>query len=257
MTQNVQEFRAAAELAALAEQFGQLAMSLADQTDQPLIQQRLIEFAVRGVPGAEHASLTQVSGANPPQTTAQTDELPYLWDQLQYEQGEGPCLEAIAKNGVVLARDLRTDNRWPRFARAIVDYTPPAFSMLSFRLFLTEDNRASLNLYATRAGAFTDQSTATGSMFAAYSSMALLAAARHDQANHLTRALETNREIGVAMGILMAGNKLTQQQAFDRLRTASQNLNRKLHAIAADVAATGELSVPIRHKLKLVRPRAS
>jgi AmiR/NasT family two-component response regulator len=59
------------------------------------------------------------------------------------------------------------------------------------------------------------------------------------------------------MGILMAGNKLTQQQAFDRLPTASQNLNRKLHAIAADVAATGELSVPIRHKLKLVRPRAS
>ena len=51
--------------------------------------------------------------------------------------------------------------------------------------------------------------------------MALLAAARHDTANHLTRALETNREIGVAMGILMANGKLTSQQAFDPLRTAS------------------------------------
>ena len=60
-------------------------------------------------------------------------------------------------------------------------------------------------------GAFTDESTASGSMFAAYSSMALLAAARNDQANHLIRALETNREIGVAMGIMMAGGKLTQQ----------------------------------------------
>ena len=76
-------------------------------------------------------------------------------------------------------------------------------------------------------------------MFAAYASMALLAAARHDTANHLTRALETNREIGVAMGILMANGKLTSQQAFDQLRTASQNLNRKLHDIAADVALTG------------------
>ena len=74
-------------------------------------------------------------------------------------------------------------------------------------------------------------------MFAAYASMALLAAARHDTANHLTRALETNREIGVAMGILMANGKLTSQQAFDQLRTASQNFNRKLHDIAADVAA--------------------
>ena len=113
--------------------------------------------------------------------------------------------------------------------------------MLSFRLFLTEQNRAGLNLYATRPAAFTDQSVATGAMFAAYASMALLAAARHDTANHLLRALETNREIGVAMGILMATGRLTQDQAFDQLRTASQHLNRKLHDIAADVAATGQL----------------
>ena len=113
--------------------------------------------------------------------------------------------------------------------------------MLSFRLFVTEQNRAGLNLYATRPRAFTDQSIATGAMFAAYASMALLAAARHDTTNHLTRALETNREIGVAMGILMANGKLTNQQAFDQLRTASQNLNRKLHDIAADVALTGQL----------------
>ena len=80
--------------------------------------------------------------------------------------------------------------------------------------------------------------------------MALLAAARHDTANHLLRALETNREIGVAMGILMGNGKLTSQQAFDQLRTASQNLNRKLHDIAADVALTGALPPVL---LKLVR----
>jgi hypothetical protein len=124
--------------------------------------------------------------------------------------------------------------------------------MLSFRLFLTEQNRAALNLYATRPGAFTEQSTATGSMFAAYASMAMIAAARNDTANHLTRALESNREIGVAMGILMANGKLTSQQAFDQLRTASQNLNRKLHAIAAEVAATGTLP---RAALKIVKRR--
>ena len=52
------------------------------------------------------------------------------------------------------------------------------------------------------------------------------------------------------MGILMADGKLTKQQAFDQLRTASQNLNRKLHDIAADVALTGALP---RVALKLVR----
>ena len=247
----VNELNTGEALAVMADQFGQLAVSLADGADQPFTQQRLVEFAVRGIPGAEHASMTVVDGHRPPRTTAQSDELPYQWDQLQYQLGEGPCLEAIATNGVELASDLRTENRWPLFARAIVDQGP-ARSMLSFRLFLTEENRAGLNLYATRPGAFTEQSTATGSMFAAYASMALLAAARHDTANHLTRALVTNREIGVAMGILMANGKLTSQQAFEQLRTASQNFNRKLHAVAADVARTGVMPAVA---LKLVRRR--
>jgi hypothetical protein len=225
-------------LALMASQFGELAVSLADGADLLVTQQRLVEFAVRGIQGAEHASITVVEGSRAPRTTAETDVLPYQWDQLQYRYGEGPCLEAIATNNVEQAPDLRTENRWPLFARAMIEQTP-AVSMLSFRLFLTEQNRAALNLYATRPGAFTDQSTATGSMFAAYASMALLAADRHDTANHLTRALETNREIGVAMGILMANGKLTGQQAFDQLRTASQNLNRKLRDIAADVTLTG------------------
>src|ERR1700712_399598 len=212
MTSDLRQVGTGDAVAPMDDEFVQLAVSLANGVDQPFTQQRLVEFAVRGIPGAEHASMTLVSGNRPPRTTAQSDELPYQWDQLQYEHGEGPCLGAITTNGVEPAPDLRTENRWPLFARAIVDQTP-ARSMLSFGLFLTEENRAALNLYATRPGAFTEQSTATGSMFAAYASMALVAAARQDKAHHLTRALETNREIGVAMGILMANGKLTTQQA--------------------------------------------
>jgi len=234
-------------LAVMADQFGQLAVSLANGADEPFTQQRLVQFAVRGIPGAEHASMTMVESHRPPRTTAGTDELPYRWDQLQYEHGEGPCLGAIAGNTVEVVPDLRTENRWPLFARAIVDQSPVR-SMLSFGLFLTKENRAGLNLYATRPGAFTEQSTAAGSIFAAYASMALLAATRQDTANHLTRALETNREIGVAMGILMANGKLTSQQAFDQLRTASQNFNRKLRDIAADVARTGSPVAVIKRK---------
>lgn len=224
----------------LADQFAQLAVSVADGADQPLTQQRLVEFAVRGIPGAEHASMTVIEAHRPPRTTAGSDELPYEWDQLQYEFGEGPCLEAIATNGFELVTDLITDDRWPRFARAMIDETP-ARSMLSFRLTLTEEDRAGLNLYATRPGAFTERSVATGSLFAAYASVALLAAARQDTITHLTRALESSREIGVAMGILMADGLLTRTQAFDQLSKASQALNRKLRDIAADVATAGIL----------------
>lgn len=240
MSSDSATFAAGDVFAAMAEEFRELAVSLADGADQPFTQQRVVDFAVRGIPGAEYASMTMVHGLRPPRTIAGSNDLPYRWDELQYQHGQGPCLGAIATSGIELVPDLRTESRWPSFARAMVELTPVR-SMLSFRLFLTEQSRAALNLYATKPGAFTEQSTATGSMFGAYASMALLAAARQDKANHLTRALETSREIGVAIGILMAGGKLTNQQAFDQLSTASQNLNRKLRDIAADVALTGEL----------------
>jgi AmiR/NasT family two-component response regulator len=57
----------------------------------------------------------------------------------------------------------------------------------------------------------------------------------------LRTALESNRTIGAACGILMAALQLSQSEAFDRLRTASQSSGRKLVAVAADVLFTGAL----------------
>jgi hypothetical protein len=63
---------------------------------------------------------------------------------------------------------------------------------------------------------------------------------------HLENALTSNRKIGAAMGILMANHKLTEQQAFDALRIASQHSHKKLHDIAFDVVETGHLELPWR-----------
>jgi AmiR/NasT family two-component response regulator len=54
----------------------------------------------------------------------------------------------------------------------------------------------------------------------------------------------TNREIGIAMGVLMNAHKITRQQAFDLLRIVSQHTHRKLYEIARDVADTGALDLP-------------
>ena len=58
-------------------------------------------------------------------------------------------------------------------------------------------------------------------------------------AANLLKALESNRETGVAIGVLMARHGLTREQAFDVLRHASQNSNRKLAHVAGEVAETG------------------
>jgi hypothetical protein len=61
------------------------------------------------------------------------------------------------------------------------------------------------------------------------------------RAANLEEALATNREIGQAIGILMATDHVTADQAFEQLRTVSQHTHRKLRDIAADVAETGVL----------------
>lgn len=63
------------------------------------------------------------------------------------------------------------------------------------------------------------------------------------KAVNLEVALVSNREIGAAIGVLMMTYKCTSDQAFDRLRRASQQSHRKLAAIAQDVTRTGLLDV--------------
>jgi AmiR/NasT family two-component response regulator len=54
-------------------------------------------------------------------------------------------------------------------------------------------------------------------------------------------ALHSARQIGMAMGIVMAGRRCTPEAAFEVLRACSQQLHRKLRDIADEVVLTGDL----------------
>jgi signal transduction histidine kinase/DNA-binding response OmpR family regulator len=60
---------------------------------------------------------------------------------------------------------------------------------------------------------------------------------------NLRAALATNRQIGAAVGVIMATEKLTDEQAFERLRAVSQRTHRKLRDLADEVVYTGRLDV--------------
>ena len=53
----------------------------------------------------------------------------------------------------------------------------------------------------------------------------------------LEQALETNRAISVALGVLMERSGVTQQEAFETLRLLSARQHRKLREVALDVLA--------------------
>ena len=118
-------------------------------------------------------------------------------------------------------------------------------SVLAQRLSLLDESGAvaALNIYSTVPHAFDDEAVAMGLVLSTHGSLLVTAMLARDRATNLLRALESNREIGVAMGILMQRHQLTRDQAFDVLRVASQDSNRKLVDIAAEVADTGVLVI--------------
>jgi hypothetical protein len=74
--------------------------------------------------------------------------------------------------------------------------------------------------------------------------LADLVTAQRAQADHLRIALASNRQIGAAIGILMASRKLTSEHAFDLLRLVSQHRHRKLYDVALEVVETGTVELP-------------
>lgn len=216
---------------------------MANGHDNGLVTKRVVQFAALSVPGSEHAGLTVVRTGNPPRTTAATGPLPEQVDKIQYATGEGPCLSAITEHDISRADDLASDRQWPHFAARAVAETGVR-SMFSIRLLVSDEHRAALNFYAGQPLAFTDESIATGAIFGTFAALTLQVADAHDKADHLERALESNRHIGTAIGILMARNLWTEERAFTGLRTASHSLHRKLRDIAEQVIATGDLPDP-------------
>jgi GAF domain-containing protein len=143
--------------------------------------------------------------------------------------------------------DLRTDPRWPEFSRRAAE-TTGILSMLSIRLFFEDEQAAALltglNLYAAKPQAFDEDDEITLLLLGTQGALALAAAEHRTQVAGMARSQQSNRTIGVAIGILMTRLLLTREQAFGLLRIASQKSNRKLRDVAQDVVDTGSLDLP-------------
>lgn len=224
----------------VARQLSELARELqADLTAEALLN-HIAKAAVTEVPGAQYAGITQVTGKEFI-TTAASGELVERLDQLQYQTGEGPCLNAARHHQTVRCDDMRAETRWPRFARQAAGLG--VLSALSFQLFVQGDSFGALNLYAVNPAAFDQDSESTGILLASHAALAMAAA--RTQAGLLT-ALDSREMIGAAKGILIERYKITGVQAFGLLVASSQAVNRKLRDVAGHLVATGELLTPSR-----------
>ncbi len=199
---------------------------------------RVILVLLRAVPRADHAGLTLLRDGRAPTTIASSSEVPRALDLLQHQTQEGPFIDAESGHGIVVVDDFGSDPRWREFgARAAT--TANVRSMLSIRLALGGSDRARLSLYAGGPGAFDEADATATSRFAPFAALAAGAHLRAADVDNLTAALETSRQIGTAVGIVMARYRMTSDEAFALLRRASMDLNRKVHDLAAEVELTG------------------
>jgi GAF domain-containing protein len=228
---------------ALARLFTQLGGDLVRAESIDAVLTVITRRAFELIPSAEHAAVSR-GRKRQFETVAATSNLPPKVDQIQYRLGSGPCVDAIVERSAFRSGDLETDERWPEFGREAADRYG-IHSMLSIRMFVEDEElRVGLNLYSAECDAFDESDETTATLLATHGALAVTAARRRDKISNLEFALSTSRHIGAAMGILMATQKVTDDQAFDLLRIASQATHRKVTEIADDVVRTGVLELP-------------
>jgi GAF domain-containing protein len=202
-----------------------------DQPEQTLL--RVTELARRALGGIQDVSLTMVDDDRP-RSVVSTGQLAIDLDQRQYDLGSGPCIDA-AKTGDAIVVDTHDDNSpYREFGRiaaeAGVRYT------VSVGMPLTQHNLGGLNMYQTAAEPFPLSFLEQARIFADYAAVVvnnvLSYATAVNQAAQLRAAMDSRAGIEQAKGILMARHHCSADEAFDRLRRASQERNVKLREIA-------------------------
>lgn len=215
-----------------ADAFADIARALLAEGDVQHTLQKICDLAVETIDGCDHAGISFLKGRKV-DTPAASDDVPRKVDAIQYEVGEGPCLDAIREHEVFQTGDLGHEARWSRFA-ARAQRETGITSMLCFRLFIEGDTLGALNLHSKAADAFGEESRTVGLVFAAHAAVALSTAVHDEQ---MEEALQSRDLIGQAKGILMAREGINADEAFDMLRRASQRLNVKLRDVAAGIVS--------------------
>lgn len=214
--------------------FRQLSALIYAGADAGSIHHALVEASRRLVAGCDRASLL-VRTRDRFVTAASTDEVARRIDEIEIEVGEGPCVDAIRDEAYQHDPDLTDAHTpWPRFTERIVRDTPVR-SAIGYRLLLDGDKVGALNLFSDTPGGLTKKSADVGAVIASFASVALMAIRSREQAATLRRGLQSNREIGKAVGLLMAAHHVSGDEAFEMLRSTSQELNMKLTQVASQI----------------------
>lgn len=196
----------------------------------------VIVHAVRvSVSGFDEVGISLVRRDGRIETRAATGQLVRDLDALQYELREGPCIDAIQDEPVIVVENVGHQGRWPSYVPAAA--RAGLRSQMGLRLYNEEDTLGALNLYSTHSDTVDAEEVHTAELFATHAALALGRARRESQ---LAEALESRTIIGTAVGLVMERYRIDRERALQFLVRASSTSNVKLRDIATDVVASAE-----------------
>ena len=219
----------------MATLFAELSEDLSSTPDGPLTFQRVVDRALEVVPGCDHCGLHLRKRRGRAESASATDEIAAEADRLQDELQDGPCVDAAFQNENFVVHDLRSDDRWPKWAERAAALG--IRSSMSVRLSANDTIIGALNFYGDRPGAFDGDAD----IAMIFSSHAAAAMANARLVSGLRNAMDSRHTIGMAQGVLAVRYGISYERAFQVLHRYSNDHNIKLRDLAEIVLQTREL----------------
>ncbi|HEX2053206.1 MAG TPA: GAF and ANTAR domain-containing protein [Actinomycetota bacterium] len=195
--------------------------------------QLVIDLASSALKGTEAAGISLKKGTKV-FTAVSTGQRAVELDELQYDLGDGPCLQAMRDGEMQLTQSLISEQRWPQYtSRALY---AGAMSILALPVQAGGQVLGALNFYSSREQAFSETDLAVARAFTDRSAVVLLNAKIYEEASELAaqmqEALASRAVIDQAKGIIMVTEKVSAEVAFKRLKSLSQAANVKVRDLA-------------------------
>jgi hypothetical protein len=191
------------------------------------------------VTGATGAGIMLMSGDVPRGSVCTTDEVSALIEQLQYDLGEGPCVDAYHHDRPVAEADLADPSvtRWLAFTGPAVE--AGARAVFGFPLQVGAVRLGALNLYRDRPGPLTDEQHADALLMAGIAAQTVLMLQVDAPPDTVSVELATNADfryvVHQASGMVAAQLDVTIGQALVRLRAYAFGNGRTITDVARDV----------------------
>ena len=187
------------------------------------------------------AGIMLMSGDAAQGSVCSSDAISALIEQIQFDLGEGPCVDAYHSDQPVLEPALATPDtlRWPAFSSPAL--AAGAQAVFGFPLRVGAVRLGALNVYRDRAGPLTVDQHADALVMADVAAAAVLMLQADAPPGQLAIELEAGGEfqyvVHQASGMLAAQLDISVGQALIRLRAHAFGNDRPLVDVARDVVA--------------------